>query len=362
MKLKNRITKVKIKLSLSLFGDMIIAFIISMIAYFIIALFFESFLSDLVANLNYDLYAWIVYNRSIVVLVYCCIILGVIIYRFISKYVDSMNEVYKALDTILSEDKQTIKLPSEVSMFSDKLNEIKSDYIFAKKAEKESEEKKNDLIMYMAHDLKNPLTSIIGYLTLMHDEKNITKNTQNKYIKIVLDKALRVEELTNQFFDITRYNLHSMPINKTEINLSYLLKQLDDEYYPVYKKQKLKCELNVPNKVMYKGDGDKLARAFDNLLKNAINYSIKNTTIYISLLEENDKIIIKFRNKSEKIPDYKLNKMFDKFYRGDDSRNSTTGGAGLGLAITKEIIELHGGTINVKNDNDFIEFNIELKK
>ena len=362
MKLKNKTTKTKIKLSLSLLGNIMIAFIISMIVYFIIALFFESFLSDLVANLNYDLYSWIVYNREIVVIIYIAIVLAVIIYRFISKYVDAMGEVYKSLDTILKEDNQTIKLPSEVSIFSDKLNEIKSDYIFAKKSEKESEEKKNDLIMYMAHDLKNPLTSIIGYLTLMNDEKNITKRTQNKYLKIALDKALRVEELTNQFFDITRYNLHSMPINKTEINISYLLKQLVDEYYPVYKQQLLKCELTVPDKVMYNGDGDKLARAFDNLLKNAINYSIKNTTIYISLVEKKDAIVINFKNKGEKIPDYKLNKMFDKFYRGDDSRSSATGGAGLGLAITKEIIELHGGTIAVKNDDDFIEFNIKLKK
>ncbi len=284
------------------------------------------------------------------------------VYKFISKYVNAISEVYFALDKILKADNQVIKLPSEVSIFSDKLNEIKSDYIVAKKEQQESEDKKNDLIMYMAHDLKNPLTSIIGYLTLLNDEKNIRKKTQDKYIKIALDKALRVEELTNQFFDITRYNLHSMPLNKTDINLSYLLKQLDDEYYPIYKKHQLKSKLSVLDKVIFNADGDKLARAFDNLLKNAINYSIKNTTIYISLLEKDDKILISFKNKGEKIPEYKLNKIFEKFYRGDDSRKSSTGGAGLGLAITKEIIELHNGAITVKNDDEFIEFNIEFKK
>ncbi len=284
------------------------------------------------------------------------------VYKFIFKYVNAISEVYFALDKILKADNQVIKLPSEVSIFSDKLNEIKSDYIVAKKEQQESEDKKNDLIMYMAHDLKNPLTSIIGYLTLLNDEKNIRKKTQDKYIKIALDKALRVEELTNQFFDITRYNLHSMPLNKTDINLSYLLKQLDDEYYPIYKKHQLKSKLSVLDKVIFNADGDKLARAFDNLLKNAINYSIKNTTIYISLLEKDDKILISFKNKGEKIPEYKLNKIFEKFYRGDDSRKSSTGGAGLGLAITKEIIELHNGAITVKNDDEFIEFNIEFKK
>lgn len=359
LKIKN-LTKVKLKLCLSLLGNILVAFIISLIIYFIIALFFESGLSVMVANLNYDLYAWIVYNRSIVLIIYITIILAIIIYRFISKYVNAIDEVYKSLDLVLKEDDKVIKLPSEVSSFSDKLNGIKNDYIRSKNSEKEALQKKNDLIMYMAHDLKNPLTSIIGYLTLLNDEKNISKKTQNKYIKIALDKALRVEDLTNQFFDITRYNLREMPINKQEINLAYLLKQLVDEYYPVLEKKQLKCNLTVPDKLMYMGDGDKLARAFDNLLKNAINYSYSNTEIDIELKKVSKKIMITFKNKGAKIPQYKLDKIFEKFYRVDDSRASTSGGAGLGLAITKEIIELHNGKITVKNDDEFIEFIIEL--
>ena len=212
----------------------------------------------------------------------------------------------------------------------------------------------------MAHDLKTPLTSIIGYLTLLNDEKNISKELQEKYLKIALDKSLRVEELTNQFFDITRYNLHSMPINKTELNITYLLKQLIDECYPMLEKNNLKCVLNAPDKVNYLGDGDKLARAFGNLLKNAISYSYKDTVIEINVTEELDKLYITFRNKGAKIPDYKLEKIFEKFYRGDESRTSSTGGAGLGLAITKEIIELHNGKISVKNDDEYIEFDIIL--
>ncbi len=356
----NQLTKRKLKLFMSLIGNLIIAVIISILIYFILALFLENTLSVLVANLNYDLYSWIVYNRDVVVYVYIGIVLAVIIYRFISKYVESINEVYKSLDLVLKEDNETIKLPSDVNEFAEKLNDIKYDYIVSKKNAKEAEDKKNDLIMYMAHDLKTPLTSIIGYLTLLTDEKEIPRNLQEKYMKIALDKALRVEELTNEFFDITRYNLSSMPINKQNINLSYLLKQLVDECYPMLEKSNLKCELNVPDKVMYLGDGDKLARAFGNLLKNAISYSFENTTIEINLKEENDNIYISFKNKGEKIPEYKLDKIFEKFYRADASRTSSTGGAGLGLAITKEIIELHGGTIGVKNDDEYIEFDIKL--
>ena len=356
----NELTKRKLKLFISLLGNLVIAVIISIVVYFILALFFENTLSELVARLNYDLYAWIVENRDFVVYVYIGIVLAVIIYRFISKYVNSINEVYNSLDSILKEDNETIKLPSEINEFSEKINDIKYEYILSKKNEEEAQQKKNDLIMYMAHDLKTPLTSIIGYLTLLSDEKDISKKSQEKYIKIALDKALRVEELTNQFFDITRYNLHDMPINKKQINISYLLEQLVDECYPMLEKNSLKCNLKVPEKVMYMGDGDKLARAFDNLLKNAINYGYENTTIEIELHENDKGIIIKFRNKGDKIPEYKLSKIFEKFYRGDDSRKSTTGGSGLGLAITKEIIELHGGNIMVKNDDEFIEFNILL--
>ncbi len=356
----NRLTKRKIKLFMTLMGNLAIAVVISIVVYFILALFFENTLSELVARLNYDLYSWIVYNRDIVVYVYIFTILAVIIYRFISKNVDSINEVYKSLDLILKEDNETIKLPSEVNEFSDKLNGIKYDYMLSKKNAKEAEDKKNDLIMYMAHDLKTPLTSIIGYLTLLSDEKDISKESQQKYIKIALDKSLRVEDLTNQFFDITRYNLQNMPINKQEINLVYLLRQVIDECYPMLEKRNLKCEFKSIDKVMYYGDGDKLARAFDNLLKNAINYSYENTTIEIELEQKEEKISIVFKNKGDKIPEYKLEKIFEKFYRGDDSRASSTGGAGLGLAITKQIIELHQGKIYVKNDSEYIEFFIEL--
>ena len=289
---------------------------------------------------------------------YIGIVLAIIIYRFISKYVDAVYDIYKSLDLVLKEDNETIKLPSEVNEFSEKLNDIKYDYILNKKNAKEAEEKKNDLIMYMAHDLKTPLTSTIGYLTLLTDEKEIPRNLQEKYMKIALDKALRVEDLTNQFFDITRYNLSNIQINKKEINLGYLLEQLIDECYPMLEERNLKCELIVKEKIKYLGDGDKLARAFGNLLKNAINYSYENTTIKIELKKENENIFISFKNKGEKIPDYKLDKIFQKFYRGDSSRTSSTGGAGLGLAITKEIIELHGGKITVKNQDEYIEFDV----
>ena len=263
------------------------------------------------------------------------------LYRFFSKKVDNIEKLYTEFDSILKEDSKKIELSNDMTKFSEKLNQIKYEYILSIKRAKEAEQKKNDLIMYMAHDLKTPLTSVIGYLSLLNEEKEISKNLKNKYIKIALDKSLRLEELTNQFFEITRYNLNDMPINRTNIDLVMLLEQLIEEFYPMLEERNLKLNINKPSTVIYNADGDKLARAFGNLLKNAINYSYENTTISIELIENESEIEIIFKNKGTTIPEYKLEKIFDKFYRTDDSRQSNNGGAGLGLAITKEIVELH---------------------
>ena len=197
---------------------------------------------------------------------------------------------------------------------------------------------------------------------ILDDEKEIPKNLQEKYLNIALKKALRVEDLTNQFFDITRYNLQSMPITKQKIDLAFLLEQLVEESYPMLQEKKLECIFDKPKTIPFLGDGDKLVRAFGNLLKNAISYSYANTAIKIEVKEDEDKIQIVFKNKGDKIPEYKLEKIFDKFYRIDESRTSSTGGAGLGLAITKQIIELHHGIIYAENKDEFIAFYIEFPK
>lgn len=126
--------------------------------------------------------------------------------------------------------------------------------------------------------------------------------------------------------------------------------------------KKLKIELNSNKKIMFNCDGDLLARAFGNLIKNAINYSYQKTTIEIHVKETEEIIEMQFKNKGDEIPSYKLEKIFEKFYRADEARNSSSGGAGLGLPITKEIIELHGGTIKVSSGNGYIIFKIVLKK
>ena len=335
-------------------------------AILILGIIVDGFYNDELANTMSDwsrtAYYWCVANKTILMGIVYLIIFTIVSFVVIRNSSNNMVEIISAMDKIMKEPEKDVKLSNDLLILENRLNNIRVDLVTNKNKAKEETQKKNDLIMYIAHDLKTPLTSVIGYLTLLTDEKEIPKNLQEKYMKIALDKSLRVEELTNQFFDITRYNLQSMPITKQKIDIGFLLEQLIEESYPMLQNKKLECKLNKPKSILFMGDGDKLARAFGNLLKNAINYSYENTIIEINIQEENDKIEIVFRNKGDKIPKYKLERIFEKFYRGDESRTSGTGGAGLGLAITKQIIKLHNGRIIAKNDDEFIEFYIELMK
>ena len=292
IKLKNKeLFNEKMKLIGSLILRIILYYIVAVLFYIVVLdNLLGNFLGNTLYRFNYNLYEWCVYNKEPIFLFYMIIILVIALYRFFSKKVDNIEKLYKSFDNILNEETQNIELPNEMTRFSEKLNKIKYEYILSTKRAKEAEQKKNDLIMYMAHDLKTPLTSVIGYLSLLNEEQEISKKLQNKYIKIALDKALRVEELTNQFFEITRYNLNDIPLNKTNIDLVMLLNQLVEEFYPMLEERNLKLNITKPNILMYNADGDKLARAFGNLLKNAISYSYENTTITINMIENEENI------------------------------------------------------------------------
>lgn len=355
--------KIKNRLAIKSIGNILFFSIVGMaILMLFIDVIYNDYIADFMYTNNRGVYYFCVANKSLILFLCYAIIFVVTSFIVIRNSNENMVKIISAMDQILKEPSKEINLPSDLMVLENRLNNIRVDLITSQNEAKEAMQKKNDLIMYMAHDLKTPLTSIIGYLTLLTDEKEIPKNLQEKYMKIALDKSLRVEELTNQFFDITRYNLHSMPITKQSINLSFLVEQLVEESYPMLQEKNLECKLNKPQTIIFSGDGDKLARAFGNLLKNAISYSYENTSIEISMKEDEDKIYIVFKNKGDKIPEYKLEKIFEKFYRGSEARTTNTGGAGLGLAITREIIELHGGKIYAKNEDDYIEFCIELEK
>lgn len=335
--------------------------IIGMICILLVDGIFNDKIAETIYDSDAHFYYTMVEQKPAIMASICIIIILIVSFFIIRKNTNKLViNIMSEMNQILKEPEKEVKLPSNLAAIENKLNNIRIDLIKNQNVAKEAENKKNELIMYMAHDLKTPLTSIIGYLSLLTQEKEISKPLQEKYMKIALEKSLRVEELTNQFFEITRYNLHDMPITKNKIDISFLLDQLIEECYPMLQERNLSYKIKKPKHIMFLGDGDKLARAFGNLIKNAIYYSYENTQIEIEAIQNEHQITLIFKNKGDKIPKHKLEKLFDKFYRIDESRQSNKGGAGLGLAITKEIIELHGGDIFVKNDEDIIEFHIIL--
>lgn len=223
-----------------------------------------------------------------------------------------------------------------------------------------SEQKKNDLVVYLAHDLKTPLTSIIAYLTMLDQRKSMPDEDREKYIHVTFEKASRLRELINEFFEITRFNLQDIVLEKEQLNLSFLLEQLADESYGVLKDKYLTCSVKTDDDLMVMGDPDKLARVFDNLLRNAIAYSYTDTEIEIEARAKGTDIVITFENQGHEIPEQNLKLIFEKFYRVDNARSSQTGGSGLGLSIAKRIVELHGGIIEATSDWERTTFTVVL--
>ncbi|MDE7182986.1 MAG: HAMP domain-containing histidine kinase, partial [Lachnospiraceae bacterium] len=215
-----------------------------------------------------------------------------------------------------------------------------------------AEQRKNDLIVYLAHDLKTPLTSVIGYLTLLRDEPQISPELRCRYTGIALEKAERLESLINEFFDITRFNLTTPTLEKEQIHLSRMLEQLASEFHPILAERELRWRLKIMSDIMLVGDADKLARVFDNLIRNAANYSYVGTEICLCAQTEADIVKIMRKNHGNTIPPDTLDHIFEQLYTADASRSSATGGAGLGLAIAKEIVELHGGAITAASANE----------
>ena len=269
--------------------------------------------------------------------------------------------IMEASRNLYREQEETVAFPSEWAEVEKQFIQIKYDMQHSRQAAREAEQKKNDLIMYLAHDLKTPLTSVIGYLVLLEEEGEISKELQEKYIKIAREKAERLEELINEFFDITRFNLTTIELEVSDVNLTRLLEQLTYEWKPELKEKNLEIVCRLEKDIHCNADADKLMRVFDNLLKNAVNYSIADTAITVAArrLGEN-RIQVVFENEGKTLPPKKLERMFQQFYRGDTSRSSKSGGAGLGLAIAREIVELHGGSLRAESEEGKIRFLLEL--
>ena len=286
----------------------------------------------------------------------------VISYYFIARPNQQLQALIEASGQLSQPTEEPIRLPPAMKSVEDQLNLAREEALHAQRTAREAEQRKNDLVVYLAHDLKTPLTSVIGYLTLLRDEPQISPELRARYTGIALEKAERLEDLINEFFDITRFNLSHLELEKQTVDLSRMLQQVVSEFEPMLAEEQLTCTLDLPARMDYPCDPDKLARVFDNLLRNACHYSTPGTEVQISGAETDTSIVLTFHNEGRTIPPEKLERIFDQFFRLDSSRATRTGGAGLGLAIAKEIVELHGGTISARSWDNQVEFQVTLPK
>lgn len=250
----------------------------------------------------------------------------------------------------------------EFSAMAANLNKMSSDIRKLMDKEREAERTKNELITNVAHDLRTPLTSIIGYLELLAGNTQIPQEMQHKYIEIAYSKSRRLEKLIEDLFGFTKLNYGKIAMHIGQIDIVKLLEQLLEEAYPNFEEKNLSYDLqsNVPAKII-SADGNLLARLFDNLIGNAIKYGADGKRVLVKIHGEEDTVTVSVTNFGRVIPADELPLLFNKFYRVEQSRSATTGGTGLGLAIAKEIVDMHGGTIQVASDLNGTVFTVKLQ-
>ena len=305
------------------------------------------------------LYIFLVILRSLLPFIWAVGIIGIIFF-YLRRILIYLDYVMDASNKLITSDKNFIELPSDLKILESRLNQSKKIALDNAAIAKANEDKKNELIVYLAHDLKTPLTSIIGYLEILNESPDLPIESRAKYSKITLDKAYRLEELINEFFEIARFNVGKIILNKTSLNLKLMFEQISYEFYPMSKANNQPILINCDSQINIQADPDKISRVFNNIIKNAISYSFPNSSIEINVTTDNSNVIINIKNHGNTIPKEKLDYIFEKFYRLDEARSTNSGGAGLGLAIAKEIVEAHNGKITASSDNEETCFTVTL--
>lgn len=273
--------------------------------------------------------------------------------RWFDRVGDSVHEIAVNLDRMVT-------LPRELAPLEAELNGVRLGLLQREQEAADSAQRAKDLVVYLAHDLKTPLTSVVGYLNLLREQPEMELEQRVRYTGIALEKAKRLEELMGEFFDINRLDLDTVEKSGQILNLTMMLEQLADEFWPLFEEKGLTFHCAISEKLNVWGDPDKLVRVFDNVLRNAVNYSIDKGVVGLRAFRQGGELVITVDNEGVEIPEKELSNIFQKFYRLDAARSTRTGGFGLGLAIAKEIVERHRGSIRAESDGKRVTFTIIL--
>ncbi len=335
--------------------------VILAIAYLLIDVIYENNFYIMLENLFGQEFAYLIHDYEPAVIVYVITtfeLLMWIIIEILSSH--RLLKVVDSIDTVLDNSMDTIVLPTEFSELQNWLNLLKSQNREQQHLSEIEAKRKSDSLTYLAHDIRTPLASVVGYLSLLCEAPDMPLEQRNKYTKTAFSKALQFEKMIDEFFDITRFNLSEKALNKKKIDICFLLEQLTDEFFPLLHEKELQINLDIPNELIVLADGEKIARVFNNVIKNAVLYSFRQTAINISVIKSDDTCVVTIQNNGETIPRDKLEHIFDKYYRIDENLQSNSTGTGLGLAIAKEIVRMHNGSITAISENDITILTIKL--
>lgn len=300
----------------------------------------------------------------LVILIFTMLLLIMYFILISHNFVTYVREIISGVEKMKSGDFQEqipVKGEDEFSEIAYSINEMCRNLSETLEAQKETEKTKDELITNVAHDLRTPLTSILGYLDLLSQGDFLTEDQKQKYLGIVSAKARQLETLVKDLFDYTRYDRDKVKIKKEILDLNLFMPQIVDEFYPSLMEHGLTCRTEFYEGALnIEGNGELLARAIGNLMSNAIKYGAEGKVIEVKTGRLENKVFVAVINYGKVIPAEKLHKIFDKFYRVESSRSLKTGGTGLGLAIAKNIVNLHNGNIWATSDEYGTRFQIEL--
>lgn len=279
------------------------------------------------------------------------------------------DELAGAVGRIISRRDEPVKLSPPLLPTQEKLNEIRLASLADERAAKAAERRKDELVAYLAHDVKTPLTSVIGYLSLLDEAADMPPEVRRRYVATALRKAERLEELIDEFFEITRYNLQAIPVERAWVDVRLLCQQVAEEFYPEAQARTLEIAVDAPEGQTFFVDPDKFARALGNVVRNAVAYADAGTTVQITATLEaggegegapGARWRVAVSNRGREISSTHLQSIFDKFYREDAARSSGSGRAGLGLAIAREIVVAHDGEISAVSQGGVTTFTVTV--
>lgn len=293
--------------------------------------------------------------------VFCAVaaVLCLVFYRLAARR--TVVKVETIIDDIMGQDEVRVeRYPRAYAAIVARMGELWESVRRRERTIKDESGRKNDLITYLAHDLKTPLASVVGYLNLLCETPEMPTDQRAKCLDITLAKATQLENLIEEFFEISRYSLQQIELQKAPVDLDFMLVQLTEEFQPLFARHGNTLEVSCEEGLTVDADAERLARVFNNILKNAVAYSHEGTPIAIRVLRNERTVCVQFQSQGDTIPRTKLDMLFEKFYRLDEARSGNTGGAGLGLAIAKEIVTLHGGAITAKSEQGATTFTVVL--